>query len=177
MYRWLTVQFHQRLYQLFNMSEVTTIFSSLDAPFINFDKPVEPIVWQSKDMLVMQMYELKVPTLAGATIDYSFSTTIGDINFSTEFRAPGQVFISLLMSIATFIFSKLQAPRIIVASMRVPSDIETVKGNFKSESDGSFVLLFDNSYSWFNAKMLTYNVRLFQVCILFKYLLLQVVIS
>ena len=47
--------------------------------------------------------------------------------------------------------------------MRVPSDIETIKGSYKAESDGTFVFLFDNSYSWFNSKLLTYNVQLYQV--------------
>jgi hypothetical protein len=47
--------------------------------------------------------------------------------------------------------------------MRVPSDIETIKGSFKSESDGTFVFVFDNAFSWFNVKLLTYSVQLFQV--------------
>lgn len=48
--------------------------------------------------------------------------------------------------------------------MRVPSDIESIKGTFKSEADGAFVFLFDNSFSWFNSKLLSYTVNLFQVC-------------
>jgi len=47
--------------------------------------------------------------------------------------------------------------------MRVPSDIESIKGTFKSETDGAFVFLFDNSFSWFNSKLLSYTVNLFQV--------------
>jgi hypothetical protein len=78
------------------MSEVSTIFSTLDAPFLNFEKGVEPIVWQSTDILVMQTYDLKVPTLGGSTVKYSFSTKSGDISFTTEFHAPGQVSSNLL---------------------------------------------------------------------------------
>ena len=74
------------------MSEASTIFSTLDAPFMNFEKGVEPIVWQSNDILVMQTYDLKVPTIAGSTVKYSFSTKLGDISFTTEFHAAGQVF-------------------------------------------------------------------------------------
>lgn len=73
------------------MTEVNNIFSSLDAPFRNFEKAVEPIVWQSSDILVMQTYDLKVPMLAGSTVKYSFSTKLGDISFTTEFHASGQV--------------------------------------------------------------------------------------
>ena len=47
--------------------------------------------------------------------------------------------------------------------MRVPSDIETIKGTFKSETNGTFIFIFDNTFSWFNSKLLTYNVQLFQV--------------
>lgn len=73
------------------MTEASGIFANLDAPFVNFEKGVEPIVWQSSDILVMQSYDLKVPTLAGSTVKYSFSTKLGDISFTTEFHAPGQV--------------------------------------------------------------------------------------
>lgn len=78
-------------YQLSTMTDANNIFSSLDAPFRNFEKAVEPIVWQSSDILVMQTYDLKVPTLAGSTVKYSFSTKLGDISFTTEFHAAGQV--------------------------------------------------------------------------------------
>lgn len=70
----------------------STIFATLDAPFINFEKNVEPIIWQSKDILIMQTYDFKIPTMLGSLVKYSFSTTGGDINFSTEFHVPGQVF-------------------------------------------------------------------------------------
>jgi hypothetical protein len=73
------------------MSEINNIFTTLDAPFLNFEKGVEPIVWQSSDILVMQTYDLKVPTLAGSTVKYAFSTKLGDISFTTEFHAAGQV--------------------------------------------------------------------------------------
>jgi len=76
---------------LVTMTEANNIFSSLDAPFRNFEKAVEPIVWQSSDILVMQTYDLKVPMLAGSTVKYSFSTKLGDISFTTEFHAAGQV--------------------------------------------------------------------------------------
>lgn len=73
------------------MSEAGTIFASLDAPFQNFEKSAEPIVWQSTDAVVMQTYDLKVPAIAGSTVKYAFSTKMGDISFSTEFHAAGQV--------------------------------------------------------------------------------------
>lgn len=46
--------------------------------------------------------------------------------------------------------------------MRVPSDVESIRGAFKSNADGIFVFIFDNTYSWFNSKLLSYSVNLFQ---------------
>jgi hypothetical protein len=73
------------------MTDSSSIFSSLDAPFLNFNKDVDPIVWQSGDILVMQQCDLRIPAIAGSVVKYSFSTTLGDIGFATEFHAPGQV--------------------------------------------------------------------------------------
>jgi hypothetical protein len=73
------------------MSDPSSIFTTLDAPFQNFEKGVEPIVWQSSDTIVQQKYNLKIPTLAGSSVKYSFSTKGGDISFTTEFHAAGQV--------------------------------------------------------------------------------------
>ena len=47
--------------------------------------------------------------------------------------------------------------------MRVPSDIETIKGKYKAETEGTLYFLFDNSFSWFNSKLLTYSISLYQV--------------
>lgn len=82
------------------MTDASSIFTSLDAPFRNFEKGVEPIVWQSSDIVVMQTYDLKVPTIAGSTVKYSFSTKLGDISFTTEFHAAGQVQIYYLYDIS-----------------------------------------------------------------------------
>eukprot|EP01033_Poteriospumella_lacustris_P004527 gene4527-3236_t len=46
--------------------------------------------------------------------------------------------------------------------MREPSDVEPIKGSFKADYDGVFIFIFDNSFSWFTDKLLTYNIQLFQ---------------
>lgn len=126
--------------------DVQSIFQTLDAPFVNLSSNVEPICWQSSDILVQYSYDFKIPAMAGSTVKYTFSTKIGDINFSTKFLAAGQ--------------SKAEE---IVAPMRVPSDIEAIKGSYKVETDGTMIFLFDNTFSWFNPKLLSYKVQLFQV--------------
>eukprot|EP00600_Ochromonadales_sp_CCMP1393_P006097 CAMPEP_0174975056 /NCGR_PEP_ID=MMETSP0004_2-20121128/12218_1 /TAXON_ID=420556 /ORGANISM="Ochromonas sp., Strain CCMP1393" /LENGTH=263 /DNA_ID=CAMNT_0016225839 /DNA_START=72 /DNA_END=860 /DNA_ORIENTATION=- len=127
-----------------NSSGSSSIFTALDAPLMNFKKDIEPIVWQSSDILILENYDLKIPVIAGSVLKYSFSTTLGDISFSTVFQTAGQ------------------EPQLIVAPMRVPSDLEAIKGTFKAESDGTFVFLFDNTFSWFTSKTLSYSVLLFQ---------------
>lgn len=122
-----------------------TMFAALDAPFTNFKKNDGPIVWQAKDLLVHQDYVLKVPVMPGSTIKYSFTTTIGDICFSTEFVATGQ------------------SKEVLVQPLRVPSDIETITGTFKAVREGTFSMIFDNKFSWFNPKLLNYQVFLHQV--------------
>ena len=36
-------------------------------------------------------------------------------------------------------------------------------GSFKARREGTLLLTFDNTFSWFNPKVLTYKVALFQV--------------
>lgn len=79
------------------LSETKTIFTSLDAPFVNFEKNIEPIIWQSKDILILQNYDFKIPTITGSIVKYSFATVGGDINFSTEFHVQGQVSFTILI--------------------------------------------------------------------------------
>lgn len=126
-------------------TDVKALFASLDAPFMKFEKKIEPIVWAGQDILVQRLFDLKIPAICGSTIKYSFSTQIGDINFASDFSTPGQ------------------PVEIVVEANRVPSDEETIEGTFRTGRDGTFTLYFDNSYSWFNPKLLTYKVSLFQV--------------
>jgi hypothetical protein len=75
----------------------------------------------------------------------AFSTSIGDLSFGARF------------------LSRDQPPEIVIANARVPSDVEPISGTFKATRDGTLVLVFDNSFSWFNSKLLSYRVELYQV--------------
>ena len=37
-----------------------SIFATLDAPFIHFDRRVEPILWQGKDIFVQQVHYIVI---------------------------------------------------------------------------------------------------------------------
>ncbi len=72
-------------------------------------------------------------------------TGIGDISFGAEF------------------FDKNgKNPEVLIEQSRVPSDVEPIMGTFKSHREGTLILSFDNSFSWFNPKLLSYKVALFQ---------------
>ena len=70
---------------------------------------------------------------------------MGDIAFGTQFHA------------------RERPVETIIESCRVPSDVESITGQFKATQEGTFVLVFDNAFSWFNSKLLSYKVELFQV--------------
>jgi hypothetical protein len=51
---------------------------------------------------------------------------------------------------------------VIVEPTRVPSDVEPITGSFKAPTDGTIILAYDNTFSWFNPKLLSYVVELHQ---------------
>lgn len=81
-----------------------------------------------------------------STVFYEFSTMHGDINFSI-------VFISLDGE-----------EEIVVDPERVHSEIESISGTCQLNCPGTLIFMWDNSYSWFNNKSLTYSVDIQQVC-------------
>lgn len=81
------------------------------------------------------------------SIILGFATVDGDIAFGVKFS------------------SHNHADETIIETSRVPSDIETITGSYKSQRDGTLTFIFDNTFSWFNAKQLTYHVELSQVCL------------
>ena len=52
---------------------------------------------------------------------------------------------------------------IVVYPERVCSDIETISGSCQLNCAGTLVFMWDNSYSWFTNKLLTYIVNIEQV--------------
>lgn len=127
-------------------AEVNNLFHALDAPFLRYDKDrVEPIHWKTRDFLVQFHHEVKVPATAGSIVKFSFTTTNGDISFALHFVTP-QGYVEVVRD-----------------STREPSDIEAIKGSYKADYDGVFIFIFDNSFSWFADKFISYDIYLFQV--------------
>lgn len=126
-----------------------TFFQDLDAGVEAFlkDRVDEPYRYKATDLVVHQAFSLPIPCLAGSLVKYSFSTKIGDIAFATTFYPQGKMTDGVKIS----------------EMDRVPSDAETIFGSYRCDKDGTFVLDFDNSFSWFNPKLLAYSIELYQV--------------
>jgi uncharacterized protein YneR len=128
------------------VNELKSMFQQLDTPFIRFDKNrIEPIIWSTKDFYIQFKHEVKVPAIAGSIVKYEFYTRHGDISFGLQFITSGNMI------------------EVIREPSREPSDVEPIKGSYKAEYDGVFIFIFDNTYSWFTDKELSYTIQLLQV--------------
>lgn len=135
-----------------DLSSTQLFFQELDAGFngnLNKDDN-RPFLYKAQDILIHKEFLLPIPTLAGSIIKYNFTTQNGDIQFGTTFQFLSKSYENIL------------------EADRVPSDIETISGCYKAMHDGKFLLVFDNSFSWFTPKSLSYVVELFQVSTSFK---------
>lgn len=128
-----------------NMS-TEEFFASLDQAFLNFDDKSHnpPLLFKSTDCYLSREFVLPIPVLSGSTVKYQFSTTGGDVEFSAKFAWDND------------------KEETVFLATRVPSDMEPYKGSFKAPKEGSLLLRFDNSFSWFTSKLLSYQIELYQ---------------
>jgi hypothetical protein len=91
-------------------------------------------------------FSLPIPIAAPySTVTYEFFTEGGDINFSV-------VFIG---------FDNVE--QVIHEPKRVISDEENIYASCQIDCPGTLIFMWDNTYSWFNNKLLTYAVEIQQV--------------
>jgi len=126
-------------------------FRSLDTHFLNYKEQsaVVPIVFESHDFLIKDNFDLPIPVLNGSRTHYSFKTKTGDIAFGVRFASETAV--------------SAGSSEEVVPLARVPSDQEDgVRGSYLATRDGILLLHFSNDFSWFNTKLLSYRVEMFQ---------------
>lgn len=125
-------------------SDVGKEFRELDESFINFSEASKPLVFHTHDMLIQHGFELPIRVShAGSTITYSFATVQGDISFSAVFHSADG-----------------RPSEVIIQPHRVPSDVENITGRFKAGREGTLAIKFDNAFSWFTPKYLSYSVEM-----------------
>jgi hypothetical protein len=91
-------------------------------------------------------FSLPIPIAAPySTVTYEFFTEGGDINFSV-------IFIG---------FDNVE--QVIHEPKRVVSDEENIYASCQIDCPGTLIFVWDNTYSWFNNKLLTYAVEIQQV--------------
>ena len=106
--------------------------------------PAAPVVYRGTDVLIQTQMELPVPMVKGSRVFFKFTTRQGDIAFSLHFST-GE--------------DELET---VSESQRVPSDMQPHEGTYKAtKSYGILLLIFDNSYSFFTSKFITYEIDLY----------------
>jgi len=103
------------------------------------------ISYKSSSTPVRDVFKLKIPIdLSESRVLYKFSTEENDISFAV-------IFEGLDDSI-----------EVILPAGRVDSHFEPISGAITVHKPGSIILEWDNNYSWFNTKTLSYTVSLKQ---------------
>jgi hypothetical protein len=100
--------------------------------------------YKSSSQPVKTLFEIRVPiSFPGATLKYSFGTENHDIEFGVIFE------------------SASGDQTVLMPTERVQSHKEPFTGTYNfNTSDGMALLIWDNSYSWMRAKVLSYSVTL-----------------
>jgi len=121
-------------------------FRELDAGFINFKTDIDSLHFNSANCTInYEEWSLPIPVfLSGSIVSYSFNTENGDIAFGVRF------------------FSSDGVENTVAELTRVPSHLEVISGNFKAPTIGKFVFCWDNKFSWFTPKILSYSIELHQ---------------
>ena len=77
---------------------------------------------------------------------YEFETDGGDIEFGINFLSNND-----------------NTTEEIISMTRMPSDVEPIRGQFKAPSEGTIIFKWNNEFSWFSSKNLSYMIEMAQV--------------
>ncbi|ETW06012.1 hypothetical protein, variant [Aphanomyces invadans] len=121
------------------------LLKTLDAPARLRALSAPPMLtWHSSHAIVAPAGRFELPIRveeAGSDLSYTFETKDMDIDFSITFEG-------------------LTSVEYLVHPTRCASHESTVRGSLDIPGPGTVVLVWDNEYSWFNAKELSYHVGL-----------------
>tara|TARA_A100001015_G_scaffold307656_1_gene403924 strand:- start:1526 stop:2458 length:933 start_codon:yes stop_codon:yes gene_type:complete len=125
------------------------------------------LTWNGSDVIINYSWTLPVPILLiGSTLSYSFDTKGGDIEFSVGFisAAAAQNASTNNNNSNTETGESNESiqheEEVLQVMNRVPSDTETVEGKIFCRSEGMIRLTWNNEFSWFLPKWLSYNVQI-----------------
>jgi len=123
-----------------NLDQQATILEG--SPFFVAKGEVGPddATTELTEVVVSKKHEIRVRAATGDTLVYEFSTVGKDIEFALAFEAKGTIEAEVLKE-----------------QERVNSNVEAIKDEVVADKDGSFVLKWDNSYSWLSSKTLHYK--------------------
>lgn len=123
-----------------------SLFKELDEKFICFREVPDVFHWNTSSYFVQTELQLPVPVaVCGSKISFSFHTKQGDIAFGISFISDEDGGVESVVDLT-----------------RVNSDVEEIAGTFEVPREGTVIFLWDNSFSWFNGKILSYSIELSQ---------------
>lgn len=132
-----------------NEHSLAHFFSEVDGPYVS-TRPAggeQKLTWKCSNMPVRNGFKLPIPVdLAGTVVEYKFNTHDYDIGFSVEFQTINEE-------------GERQLDVILVPE-RYDSHIEPFVQQVQLEQPGTLILVWDNSYSWWYEKQLSYSVTL-----------------
>ena len=119
---------------------------TMEAFFREFDSQFQEaggLNFNATELLVRSQVDLPIPVLVNSEVEVQFSTANGDILFSMHFApSSGDGFLEVF------------------EATRVPSDVSPYRTSFRATEDGTLLLLWDNSFSWFTLKYLSYHIEI-----------------
>lgn len=141
-------------YTTYDTTPVSKLFPRLDADFIDI-KSIhnDSYTYKASDILIQSTWELPIIIQwPNSTIKFEFTTKCGDICF-------GIVFVPALDEGQT----EADVQVIVLDEMgRVPSEYETITGEFQPPCEGVVFFMWDNKFDWYANKKLAYSIDVFQ---------------
>lgn len=123
-----------------------SLFRELDEKFIDFKEVPVAFHWNTTSYFVQTELQLPIPVaVSGSKISFSFQTKQGDIAFGISFISDEDGSVESVVDLT-----------------RVNSDVEEIAGTFEVPREGTIIFSWDNSFSWFNGKILSYSIELLQ---------------
>ena len=132
-----------------------SFFKEIDKKFININSITDDsFVYKASDVLVQSSWELPIVVqYPDSTIEFEFTTTMGDIMFGIMFVAAleeGQL-------------EEDMRAETIDEMGRVLSDVEAYGGTFSPPCEGVVFFVWDNTHDWYSNKKVSYKIELHQV--------------
>lgn len=112
-------------------------------------------------VLIILFYFILLIIIFLIKITIEFSTSGGDIKFSLIFSPLYCISDNNYDDVNNKVDNE-NNDEVIIPPSRLPSDVKICSGSYEAKSEGTLLFVFDNTYSWFNTKLLNYCIYLYE---------------